>query len=94
MIFIFKYFSVGVTINYKFAFSLLLLILLLSVSAVSADSIDDENSLTLVNANEFYDIRDNGNLNDDGLDNADSDDLGVIDGVIDGVIACIKEYKP
>ena len=86
MIFIFKYFSVGVTINYKFAFSLLLLILLLSVSAVSADSTDDENSLNLVNDDAISDISDNGNLNDDGLDNADSDDLGVIDGVIDGAI--------
>ena len=62
------------------------MIFILSVSAVSADSTDDENSLTLVNANEFSDISDNGNLNDDGLDNADSDDLGVIDGVIDGAI--------
>ena len=86
MIFIFKYFSVGVTINYKFALSLLLLILLLSVSAVSADSTDDENSLNLVNDDAISDISDNGNLNDDGLDNADSDDLGVIDGVIDGAI--------
>ena len=83
MIFIFKYFSVGVTINYKFAFSLLLLILLLSVSAVSADSTDDENSLNLVNDDAISDISDNGNLNDDGLDNADSDDLGVIDSAID-----------
>ena len=86
MIFIFKYFSVGVTINYKFAFSLLLLILLLSVSAVSADSTDDENSLNLVNDDAISDISDNGNLNDDGLDNADSDEVGDIDSGIDSDI--------
>ena len=56
------------------------------MSAVSADSTDDENSLNLVNDDAISDISDNGNLNDDGLDNADSDDLGVIDGVIDGAI--------
>ena len=79
------YFSVGVTINYKFALSLLLLIFILSVSAVSANSMDNENSLDLVNANEFSDIRDNGNL-DDGLVNDDSDDVGDIDSGIDSDI--------
>ena len=43
------YFSVGVTINYKFALSLLLLIFILSVSAVSANSMDNENLLILHN---------------------------------------------
>lgn len=51
----------GVTINYKFAL-LLLLITILSVSAVSADSID-ENSLALV-SDDFSDLSDNVTLND------------------------------
>ena len=52
----------------------MLLIFLLSVSAVSADSMDDENSLTLVNASEFSIIGDNEDLNDVDLDSSDSDD--------------------
>ena len=51
----------GVTINYKFAL-LLLLITLLSVSAVSADSMD-ENSLALV-SDDFSDLSDSITLND------------------------------
>ena len=50
----------GVTINYKFAL-LLLLITILSVSAVSADSMD-ENSLALVS--DDSDLSDNMTLND------------------------------
>ena len=51
----------GVTINYKFTL-LLLLITILSVSAVSADSMD-ENSLALV-SDDFSDLSDNVTLND------------------------------
>ena len=51
----------GVTINYKFAL-LLLLITILSVSAVSADSMD-ENSLALV-SDDFSDLSDSITLND------------------------------
>ena len=51
----------GVTINYKFAL-LLLLITILSVSAVSADSMD-ENSLDLV-SDDFSDLSDSITLND------------------------------
>ena len=59
--FIFQDFLAGVTINYKFAL-LLLLITILSVSAVSADSMD-ENSLALV-SDDFSDLSDNMTLND------------------------------
>ena len=53
----------------------MLLIFILSISAVSADIVDDETSLTLVEANEFSIIGDNEDLNDVDLDSSDSDDV-------------------
>ena len=80
---IFKCFLVfldGVTIRYKVILSLLILTFILSVSSVSADIVNDENSLDAVNADDFSNIDDDIDLNlDDSNSDISSDDDSISD---------------
>ncbi len=62
----------GETIYYKFLFSALLLIFILSLSAVSAELIDNEDSLTFVNANDLIYLAEDLNSSDNLSDNFDN----------------------